>query len=338
MAILPSNFSFARQALPVLAVIGLIVAAIFIWRDAPDRSLTEPAEKPAQATGELANAARVAGSGVVEPSSEVIAIGTAVSGLVTDVRVVPGERVGRGQPLFTVDARTARSRVQELRSGVGEAQAATGEARAAIAEAETARQTASRQLALYRRIDDPAAISRAEVIAAEGEVAAANARLKLARARLNQGNARSASARAALSSAETELGRLTVRAPISGEILNVAVRPGEYVSTVGSNLTFIEMGQTQPLHIRIDIDEDEAVRVAIGETATVSARGDAGNQVKATFVRAEPQVVPKRSLTNSAAERVDVRVLQLIYALPSDANMRVGQQVDAFIPAKDEAE
>ena len=57
------------------------------------------------------------------------------------------------------------------------------------------------------------------------------------------------------------------------------------------------------------------------------------------FIRAEPLVVPKRSLTNSAAERVDVRVLQVIYALPSAASsnealFRVGQQVDAYIPAR----
>jgi hypothetical protein len=46
--------------------------------------------------------------------------------------------------------------------------------------------------------------------------------------------------------------------------------------------------------------------------------------------------VPKTSLTNSASERVDVRVLQVLYELPeSDGMFRVGQQVDAFIPAKD---
>ena len=51
--------------------------------------------------------------------------------------------------------------------------------------------------------------------------------------------------------------------------------------------------------------------------------------------RAEPLIVPKRSLTNSAQERVDVRVLQLIYALPeTNGGFRVGQQVDAFIPAR----
>ncbi len=61
--------------------------------------------------------------------------------------------------------------------------------------------------------------------------------------------------------------------------------------------------------------------------------------MKAAYVRAEPLVVPKRSLTNTAAERVDVRVMQLIYQLPqTDGLFRVGQQVDAFIPARKEKE
>jgi hypothetical protein len=87
--------------------------------------------------------------------------------------------------------------------------------------------------------------------------------------------------------------------------------------------------------VRIDVDEDEATRIALGSEAIVSPRGAAERQVRARFVRAEPQVTPKRSLTNSSAERVDVRVLQLIYELPAtDGLFRVGQQVDAFIAAR----
>jgi hypothetical protein len=67
----------------------------------------------------------------------------------------------------------------------------------------------------------------------------------------------------------------------------------------------------------------------------VSPRGNAGRRVQASFVRAEPLVTPKRSLTNSSAERVDVRVLQLVFALPAQSGgFFVGQQVDAFVPAK----
>ncbi|MEL7446697.1 MAG: biotin/lipoyl-binding protein [Pseudomonadota bacterium] len=197
-----NNISFSRQILPVIAVIGIIGAVLFIFRELPDREISEPEQEPPKASGELANASRVAGSGVVEPSSEVIDIGTAISGLITDLRVQPGDIVEKGQPLFLVDDRAIRARLQE-------ANAAIGEARASISEAQTARGTAQQQLALYREIDDPAAVSRSEVIRAEGEASAASSRLQVARARL-------AAAQASASSARTELGRLTVRAPIAG--------------------------------------------------------------------------------------------------------------------------
>lgn len=326
MALLPENLSFSRKILPIIAVVGLIIAVIFIWNGLPDRELSEPATEPPRASGELANSARVAGAGVVEPSSEIIDIGTALSGLVSDLRVMPGDYVEKGQVLFTVDDRAARARLSEAR-------AAIGEARAAIAEAQTAQRTARQQLALYRNVEDAAAVSRAEVIRAEGDAAAASSRLQLARARLE-------AAQAMAGSAQTELGRLTIRAPMAGEILTVNIRPGEFVSTMGGNTQpFIRMGQTRPLYIRVDIDEAEATRIDLGKPAIVSPRGAAEEQVQASFVRAEPLVVPKTSLTNSASERVDVRVLQVLYELPAPAEgeaplFRVGQQIDAFIPAK----
>ncbi len=316
------NVSFARQILPAAALIGIAVAVWLILVGLPDRSTAEPAEQPPKAVGDLAGKPRVAGAGIVEPASEVIDIGAALSGLVTDVRVRPGDRVAKGEVLFTVDARAARAQLDQ-------AQAAIREARAAIREADAAQRTARQQLNLYRNLADPAAVSRSEVIRAEGEEAAATSRLGLARARLS-------SAEAAAAAARTEIDRLTVRAPIAGEILAVNIRAGEFVATQGGGNAqpFIQMGETNPLHVRIDIDENEIGRVALGQPAVISPRGAAELHVNARFVRAEPQVVPKRSLTNSAAERVDVRVLQLIYALPPSEAFRVGQQIDAFIPAK----
>jgi len=323
MALFPENLSFSRKILPVIAIVGLVFSVFYIWSELPNRQPSEPENEPPRATGALANSARVAGAGLVEPSSEVIDIGTALSGLVTDLRVQPGDYVSKGQTLFVVDDRAVRARLQE-------ANAAIGEARAAIGEAQTARTTAQSQLELYRGVEDSAAVSRAEVIRAEGDASAAESRLQLAKARLT-------AAQAAAGSANTELGRLTVRTPIAGEILAVNIRPGEFVSTMGgSGQPFIRMGETRPLNVRVDIDEAEATRVQLGAAAIVSPRGAAGEQVEARFVRAEPLVVPKTSLTNSASERVDVRVLQVLYELPeTDGLFRVGQQIDAFIPARE---
>jgi RND family efflux transporter MFP subunit len=319
--------SFSRLILPLIAVVGILVSIVLIARGQPDRTIEEPAETPARAAGALANAPRVAGSGVVEPSSEIVDIGTAVSGLVSRVLVRPGDYVTRGQPLFTIDDRSVRARLLEAQAGIAAA-------RAAIAEARAAETTAARNLSLFRSVGDPAAVSRAEIVRAEGELSAARSRGGSARAQL-------AAAEAAVASARTELGRLTVTAPISGTILRAEVKPGEFVSAGSgqggaSSTPFLQMGETRPLHVRIDIDEDEIARIEPGAPAFVSPRGAAGRQVEARFVRAEPLVVPKRSLTNSAAERVDVRVLQLLFALPEGEEklFRIGQQVDAFIPAR----
>ncbi len=325
MALLPKGWSISRHVLPIVAFAGLLVAIYVMIAGQPDRTLDDPAEKPAHAVGSLAGAPRVAGSGVVEPSSELVSIGTSLSGLVTDVLVRPGDYVTKGQPLFTVDERAQRARLEESRAAIAQAEAA-------IAEATSASETAGRQLALYRQVEDAAAVSRAEVIRAEGDAAAARSRLSVARAQLT-------AARAAAGSAQTDLGRLTVRAPISGEILRVNIRPGEFVQAGGAQggnaQAYIEMGETRPLYVRVDIDEDEAIRLETGAAANVNPRGAADLKVQAKFVRVEPLVVPKRSLTNSASERVDVRVVQVLYELPpTDGIFRVGQQIDAFIPAR----
>ena len=65
-----------------------------------------------------------------------------------------------------------------------------------------------------------------------------------------------------------------------------------------------------------------------------SVRGDAGVKTPLSFVRFEPFVVPKKSLTGDGSERVDTRVLQAIYSIDGvDAPVFVGQQLDAFIEA-----
>ena len=117
------NLSFARQILPIAALIGVAIAVWLIVVGLPDRSTAEPAEQPPKAVGKLANGPRVAGAGVVEPSSEVIDIGSALSGLVTEVRVQPGDRVAKGDVLFTVDARAARASLDQSNAAIAEARA-----------------------------------------------------------------------------------------------------------------------------------------------------------------------------------------------------------------------
>src|SRR5688572_9747684 len=103
------------------------------------------------------------------------------------------------------------------------------------------------------------------------------------------------------------------------------------------------MGNTRTLHVRVDIDENDAWRVRPDAAATGYVRGNRDINTGLRFVRIEPYVVPKRSLTGDSTERVDTRVLQVLYAFDGGAGggangngklpIYVGQQMDVFVDA-----
>jgi hypothetical protein len=72
----------------------------------------------------------------------------------------------------------------------------------------------------------------------------------------------------------------------------------------------------------------------MGAKAIATVRGNADLRTPVTFVRFEPFVLPKKSLTGESTERVDTRVLQVIYRVENEAlPLFVGQQMDVFIEA-----
>jgi HlyD family secretion protein len=141
-------------------------------------------------------------------------------------------------------------------------------------------------------------------------------------------------ARATLHQARVDLDKTVVKAPIDGAILKVNMRLGEYAQAGVLSEPLMTMGSVNPLRVRVDIDETETWRVRPGHSATARLRGNAEISAPLTFVRFEPYVLPKRSLTGDKTERVDTRVLQAIYEFaPAEFPAFVGQQVDVFIDA-----
>jgi len=84
----------------------------------------------------------------------------------------------------------------------------------------------------------------------------------------------------------------------------------------------------------VDVDEKDSWRFKQNARAYAAPRGNAKLQFPLSFVRMEPYVVPKRNLTGDTMERTDTRVLQVIYRLPENAAVLVGQQMDVFIEAE----
>jgi HlyD family secretion protein len=97
----------------------------------------------------------------------------------------------------------------------------------------------------------------------------------------------------------------------------------------------IVMGDVKRLHVRVDIDENDLPMFERGAEAIATLKGKPQVRFPLRFVKVEPYVVPKRSLTGDNTERVDTRVLQVIYALPDERPVPVfvGQQMDVFLKA-----
>jgi RND family efflux transporter MFP subunit len=292
--------AFSRIGLPAIAAIlfGITIATII---GQPSRSQAPPVLPVAAAPF----ASRIAGLGVIEPQSETIAVGTHIAGIVSLVQVKVGDRVTRGQPLFTIDDRAARAALASAEAEIKVAEAAAADARA--------------QLAFYERVTDRRAV-------AEDEVTARRFASRQAEARLDR-------ARAAAAEVATEIERLTVKAPIDGRILKIDVRPGEFAPTGVLAKPLMAMGDDRVLHVRVEIDESQAWRLKPGARAVGSVRGAPEKQVPLSFVRIEPRAVEKRQLTGGS-ERVDTRVIEAIYAFePAALGAFIGQQMDVFIEA-----
>src|SRR5258708_24777694 len=111
------------------------------------------------------------------------------------------------------------------------------------------------------------------------------------------------------------------------------VHAGEYAQAGPLAQSLILMGGTARLTGRADIGEQDEWRMKAGGTATGTVRGNSGARMPLHFVRVEPYVIPKRNLTGDSTERVDTRVLQVIFALDPGARVYAGQQLDVFIDA-----
>ncbi len=94
------------------------------------------------------------------------------------------------------------------------------------------------------------------------------------------------------------------------------------------------MGTVSPLQMRIDIDEEDCWRFQKGAPATAFVRGNANIHFPMKFVRIEPYIIPKTAFTRETIERIDTRVIQVLYQFDQvDLPIYPGQLLDVFIKA-----
>jgi RND family efflux transporter MFP subunit len=291
-----------KYMLPAVAILGLAVAVSTVIQGNQTTSLVEPAVQ----TAKVPFSSYVAGAGMIEASTENIAIGTPVSGIVTAIYVMWGDRVNAGEPLFKIDDRDLQGQLPVAVAKVKESEATLAKTRNLLKIAEGLRIGSS--------------ISGVDLANRRFDVAINEAVLESAAAQVEQ--------------IKIEIERRTIRAPVTGSILQLKTRLGEFAQGGVLATPLMLLGDTKFLHLRVDIDENDAWRVRPEASALAFVRGNPDLDAPLQFERFEPYVIPKVSLTGQSTERTDTRVLQVIYSFdPAALPVYVGQQMDVFIEA-----
>ena len=360
---------FTRYLLPAAAVLALTFAAFQLVK-----AQQKPEVAAAVEPGKSPYTRQVAGAGIVEPETENIAIGSFTPGVVTQVRVRVGDRVAPAAPLFHLDDRSLRAELRVREKLLASAEASSAKLNnsprkderpaqeARVREAEVALDDLRQSLA---RMEDVAAGARSADEYAKRKWAAKSGEATVARAKADFelwklgawdadrliGTASVAQAAAQKEQTEVELSRLTVPAPHLGwkrddggrlvpddagvlyDVLQVNVRAGEYVNAAAGT-PLVVLGKVGRLHVRVDLDENDIARFRPDLSGVAIPRGNPQASFPLAFVRVEPYVIPKKSLTGANTERVDTRVLQVIYSIDTGGKpLYVGQQMDVFLNA-----
>ncbi len=303
-----------KYFLPGIAILGAIIALIIsFWsmKKEPVPAIPFPPPKSPYVYA-------IAGEGIIESSSNNIAVGSPFNEIITKIFVVEGNHVKKGDPLFQLDTRYY------------EAQAET--ARSQISAAQVNLENLKKQFSFYQRLNDKRAVSEQQYDQTYYAFKEGEEQLKVAISQLGE--------------VEANIERSLIRAPIDGEILQVNIHLGEVAPNINvvnpqtitpysaTQYPLIMMGDVQPLHLRIDIDEVDAWRYKEGAPGVAFVRGNSNIQFPLKFVRVEPYIIPKASFTGQVGERIDMRVLQLIYQFDKGKlPVYTGQVVDVYIKA-----
>jgi HlyD family secretion protein len=259
----------------VLGIIALLFILAKVFGGGGDTTEKVSVEKAARRTViETVNA-----SGQIYPEVEV-KISPDISGEIVDLTVEEGDSVKKNQVLARIFADIYALQRDEASSQVNQSQATVANSEAALdalnANLTQAKQAYDRNKAMY----DQKVISKAEFEQFETTLRSAQANYNAAQQNIRSLKANVQAAQTGLTRANKDLGRTTLIAPMDGVISSLLVKRGERVAGNSFNVgtEMMTVADMSVLEVRVDVGENDIVKVNIGDSADVEV--DAYNNRK----------------------------------------------------------
>lgn len=358
---------FKKYLIFVVALLGLMGGFLGAYLFGLERSPQPPVFKPAQSP----YASAIFANGIVEglqDSGVNINIYPEVTAPVQQVMAHDGQAVTAGTPLIQLDDGVPKATAEQLRLQAEAAQTLLQALKAqprpenlAIAQAQLAQAEANQKAArdAYDKRQhtfdaDPRAISRDTLDSARDALAQADTAREVAARQLalTQAGAwqydianqeqQAKALKQAYEAAKVQWGKYTLRAPVDGVVLTINTTRGSTAGTNGSynpytqgyDPVLVMTGKQDEMTVRCFVDEILVTRLPKPDQmrAEMSIRGTE-QKVPLTFDRVLPLVTPKIQLSDQRQEKVDVRVLPVLFRFQrKDAPaLYPGQLVDVYI-------
>lgn len=301
----------------------------------------------------------ISGVGLVEPSSDNIAIGAPLQRIVKNVYVASGQKVKKGELLFMLENSDLRADLKSQEAAYNSSQAKLKKleayprqedleaAKAALNSAKVELELTKRQYEMVLNLPDPRAISEQEKNTRYLKYQQAKADFQRATADLDKVKAGAWKpdleiARHEIEEAKTNIDRINakiaqtyVRSPIDGTVLQLKIHEGELPS-LDTSTPLLILGNTDEKYLRVSINQLDIPLFHTDSPAEAFLQGDTKEAFPLEFISLEPYLVHKKIFTHGVSETVDTRVLQVLYRIKkTDPKLFVGQQMDVFIETKD---
>jgi HlyD family secretion protein len=256
-------------------------------------------------------------TGTIEPTDQV-EISSELSGTIRSVHVDFNDAVKKGQMLAELDTETLDAQIASARAALAAREAKVNELSATVTEMQAAY---SRAKTLRKR----QFLSEQGLEQARAAYARSVASLSSARADVQ-------TARADLKAKQTNLGKATIRSPISGIVLDRNVEPGQTVaSSLQAPVLFKLAQDLKRMQLEVDIDEAD-VQVQEGDSATFWVEGfpDKTFPAQISAVRYSSETV-EGVVTYKAILTIDNSELLLRPGMTATADIRVEEVKDALL-------
>jgi HlyD family secretion protein len=294
-----------------LALLAAAAAGFWFWQQR-----NQAAAAPLYVTTPISRgnlAISVTATGTLQPTRSV-AVGSELSGTVTQVLVDVNDPVKKGQLLVTLDTAKLRDAVAGSRADLAAALARQRQAEATLKEAR----------GTLARFEEVSRLSGGKVPSAT-ELDGARASAERAAAEVATALAGVAQVRTAVSSAETNLAKAAIRSPIDGVVLARNVEPGNAVAASLQAVTLFTLAEdlTQ-MKLSVNVDEADVGQLRQGQNARFTVAAQPG--------RSYPATVTRVAYGSTTTDNVVTYTTQLDVA-NADLTLRPGMTATATIAA-----